>query len=51
LREQGPRVIYGVIIGPVLLVVLGFRAMLVVAAQTDRETERLRARRKRGWHP
>jgi len=44
-------VIYAVIVVPVLLVLLAMRAMLVVAARTDRQAERLRARRSRGWHP
>jgi hypothetical protein len=44
-------VIYAAIIGPVLVLLLAMRAMLVVAARTDRQSERQRARRSRGWHP
>jgi hypothetical protein len=43
--------VYAIALGPVLLMLLVIRAMFVVAAQTDRQSERLQARRRRGWQP
>jgi hypothetical protein len=43
--------VYAIAVVPVRLIALGMRAMLVVAASTDRQAERQDARRKRGWQP
>jgi hypothetical protein len=43
--------VYAIAVGPVLLMLLVIRAMFVVSARTDRQSERQQARRMRGWQP
>jgi hypothetical protein len=43
--------LYAITAIPVLLMLLVARAMFVVAARTDRQSERQHARRRRGWQP
>jgi hypothetical protein len=43
--------VYAIAVAPVLLMLLVLRAMFVVAARTDRQSERQHARRRRGWQP
>jgi hypothetical protein len=43
--------LYAITVGAVLLTLLVMRAMFVLAARTDRESDRELARRRRGWQP
>jgi hypothetical protein len=43
--------LYAFVGGAVLFALLFMRAMFVVAARMDRQTDRQIARRRRGWQP